>query len=223
MQVHSTLAPMTNPFAKPLLLVTLVLVLPLVLLAFVGESYEPFVARLKNDPPAASTVFMAVAAILATDLVLPVPSGPISTLAGSQLGIVAGTLAVTIGMTVGGVIAFALARRWGRPLAERFAGAEQLAELETAASTHGIWLVLLTRPLPVLAEAGVLLVGTLQMSWRAFLPTLVISNLVIGATYAILGHYASQQEWLAIAVCVAIALPVAATFVAKRGFALKAK
>lgn len=65
-------------------------------------------------------------------------------------------------MTVGGMIAFALARRWGRPLAERFAGAEELSELEDTASTHGTWLVLLTRPLPVLAEAGVLLVGTLR-------------------------------------------------------------
>jgi 3-dehydroquinate synthase len=129
---------------------------------------------------------------------------------------VLGTLASTIGMTVGGLIAFALARRWGRPLAARFAGADQLDELEKATSTHGIWLVLLTRALPVLAEAGVLLVGTLQMSWRVFLPTLVLSNLVIAATYAILGHYASEQDWLAIAVCAAIALPLGATFIAKR-------
>ena len=214
---------MTNPFAKPLLLVTLVLVLPLVLMAFLGESYEPFVAKLKTDPPSTTTVFVAIAAILATDLVLPVPSGPISTLAGSQLGIVAGTLASTIGMTVGGVIAFALARRWGRPLAERFADSNQLDELELLTNTHGIWLVLFTRPLPVLAEAGVLLVGTLQMSWRIFLPTLVSSNLVIAATYAILGHYASEQEWLAIAVCAAMAVPLAATFAAKRGLATKSR
>jgi uncharacterized membrane protein YdjX (TVP38/TMEM64 family) len=212
---------MTNPFAKPLLLVALVLVLPLVLLAFVGESYAPFVERLNTDPPSRATMFIAIAAILATDLVLPVPSGPISTLAGSQLGIVAGTLASTIGMTLGGVTAFALARRWGRPLAERFAGAEQLDELENAASIHGTWLVLLTRPLPVLAEAGVLLVGTLQMKWRAFLPTLVISNLVMAVTYAILGHYASEQDWLTIAVSAAIALPVAATLLAKWGLAVR--
>jgi 3-dehydroquinate synthase len=214
---------MTNPFAKPLLLVTLVLVLPLVLLAFVGESYEPFIARLKDDPPSATIVFTAVAVILATDLVLPVPSGPISTLAGSHLGIVAGTLASVIGMTVGGIIAFALARRWGRPLAQKYAGAEQLSELEKMASAHGIWLVVLTRPLPVLAEAAVLLVGTLQMSWRTFLPTLIITNLVIGATYAILGHYASQQNWLVIAICAAIGGPIGATFIAKRGLALKSR
>jgi uncharacterized membrane protein YdjX (TVP38/TMEM64 family) len=214
---------MTNPFAKPLLLVTLVLVLPLVLLVFVGESYESFVTRLKSDPPSATTMFVAVAAILATDLVLPVPSGPISTLAGSQLGVLSGTLASTIGMTIGGVIAFALARRWGRPLAEHFAGTAELDELEALTSTHGIWLVLLTRPLPVLAEAGVLLVGTLQMRLRRFLPTLVACNMAIAAAYAILGHYASKQDWLVIAVCAAVAIPLGATFLAKRGLALKSR
>lgn len=212
---------MTNPFAKPLLLVAFVLVLPLVLLAFCGESFQPLIARLASDPPSPHIIFLVVAAILATDLVLPVPSGPLSTLAGSQLGIVGGTLASTLGMTVGGVIAFALARRWGRPVAARLAGAGQLAELENAASTHGTWLVLLTRPLPVLAEAGVLLVGTLQMSWPAFLPTLVLSNLMIALTYAVLGHYASQQDWLVIAVCAAVALPVAATMLVRHKLTAK--
>jgi 3-dehydroquinate synthase len=214
---------MTNPFAKPLLLVALVLVLPLVLLAVLGESYAPLFERLKSAPPSAPTVFLAVAAILATDLFLPVPSGPISTFAGSQLGIVTGTLASAIGMTVGGVIAFALARRWGRPLAERLSGPEQLSALEEAASTHGTWLVLLTRPLPVLAEAGVLLVGMLQMSWQAFLPTLVTSNLLIAATYATLGHYASEQDWLVLAVCVAVALPIAAAVAVKHGISARSR
>ena len=208
-----------NPFVKPLLLVGLVLVLPLVLLAFVGESYLPLIDQWKHTPPAAGMVFMVVAAILATDLVLPVPSGPISTLAGSQLGVFFGALASTLGMTIGGVVAFALSRLWGRPLAERFSGPEHLAALEHAASHHGVWLVLLTRPLPVLAEAGVLLVGTLQMSWRAFLPALVLSNTLISTTYAALGYYASEHDWLVVALCVAIALPVAATYAVRRSWA----
>lgn len=204
-----------NPFVKPLLLVALVLVLPLVLLALMGESYLPLIEQWRSTPPPSTTVFVMVTAILATDLFLPVPSGPISTLAGSQLGVVGGTLASTLGMTLGGVIAFALARLWGKPLAVRFSGPAHLATLEDAASRHGVWLVLLTRPLPVLAEAGVLLVGTLQMSWRNFLPTLLVSNALIGGTYAVLGHYASQHDWLIPALCAAIALPLAATYVVR--------
>jgi uncharacterized membrane protein YdjX (TVP38/TMEM64 family) len=209
---------MTHPFAKPLLLVSLVLVLPLVLLAFVGESFATFIERVKNDPPSITTTFLAVAVILATDVFLPVPSGPISTLAGSQLGLIGGTLASTLGMTIGGTIAFALARRWGHPLTERFADREQLAGLESAADAHGIWLLLITRPLPVLAEAAVLLVGTLQMSWRMFLPALIASNLLIAGIYSYLGHTASEQGWLVYAVCGSIAVPFVITALARIWF-----
>ncbi|MDZ4659549.1 MAG: VTT domain-containing protein [Bythopirellula sp.] len=209
---------MTSPLTKPLLLVALVLVLPLVLLAFTGESFSAFAERVKSDPPSATALFLTVVAILATDIFLPVPSGPISTLAGSQLGIVVGTSASTLGLTLGGIIAFALARRWGRPLAERFANPEQLTNFETAADTHGLWLVIITRPLPILAEAAVLLVGTLQMSWRTFLPTLIASNLLIAATYAFLGQTASERGWLPAALCLSIALPILVTYAAKRRF-----
>jgi hypothetical protein len=45
---------MTHPLAKPLLLVALVLVLPLALLAFAGECFAAFLARVESDPPSAT-------------------------------------------------------------------------------------------------------------------------------------------------------------------------
>jgi uncharacterized membrane protein YdjX (TVP38/TMEM64 family) len=209
---------MPNRIVKPLLLVALVLVLPLVLLAFAGESFANVQERWKAAPPTPAVLFVAVAAILATDIFLPVPSGPISTLAGSQLGIVAGTLASAIGMTLGGTIAFALARRWGRPLAERLSSGQSLTDLESIANSYGVLLLLVTRALPVLAEAAVLLLGTLQMKWRIFLPTLVVSNLVIAACYATLGSTASEHDWLPIAVCLSMAVPFCFALMIKHRF-----
>jgi uncharacterized membrane protein YdjX (TVP38/TMEM64 family) len=198
---------MPNRIVKPLLLVALVLVLPLVILAFAGESFAGLEERWKASPPSLGILFVAVAVILATDVFLPVPSGPISTLAGSQLGIVAGTLSSTIGMTLGGTIAFALARRWGRPLAERLSSPQSLTDLESIANSYGVSLVLVTRPLPVLAEAAVLLLGVLQMKWLTFLPILVVSNLIIAACYATLGFTANEHDWLPLAVCLSMAVP----------------
>jgi uncharacterized membrane protein YdjX (TVP38/TMEM64 family) len=199
---------MLHQFLKPLLLVSLVLILPVVILLFTGESFASVIESWKNSSPAPSTMFLAVAGILATDIFLPVPSGPISTLAGSQLGIVAGTLASTLGMTIGGIAAFALARRWGRPFAERLASAQELSDMESIADSFGLSALLVTRPLPIVAEACVLLLGTLQMKWRVFVPMLAASNLVIAATYATLGHYASQQSWLPLAVGMSLAVPI---------------
>ncbi|MCG8448888.1 MAG: VTT domain-containing protein [Pirellulales bacterium] len=202
---------MKNPLLKPLLLVAVVLVLPLLLLAFWGEAFQSLSQRWQADPPARLLLSAAIAAILASDVFLPVPSGPLSTLAGSQLGFWLGTATSTLGMTVGAVIAFGLARAWGRPLAERFSSPERLADMRQSCRHHGAWMLLLTRPLPVLAEACALLVGTLQMRWQTFLPTVLVSNLLIAATYAALGQEAVRYGWLPLALCASIALPLLAT------------
>ena len=207
---------MNSPLVKPMLLVAVVLVLPLVAIAIWGESFGDLVVRWQELPPEKSVLAAAVIAILASDVFLPVPSGPVSTLAGSQLGIVWGTLASTVGMTIGATVAFGLARRWGRPLAERYSSPEQYQELEAACGEHGPWMVILTRPLPVLAEACALLVGALQMRWQVFLPTIVVSNFLIAATYSALGQEAARYGWLPLAVCASVALPLLVTFVWRR-------
>jgi 3-dehydroquinate synthase len=201
-----------SPWVKPLLLITVVMILPLVLLAVWGETFLSSAERWQADPPPQAFVAAAVVAILASDVFLPVPSGPISTLAGSQLGIVLGTIVSTIGMTLGAMIAFGLARAWGRPLAERYSSPAQLAELESACADHGVWMLILTRPLPILAEACALLIGALQMPWRQFLPAVLASNLLIAATYSALGDQAVSYGWLPAALCASVAFPLLATW-----------
>ncbi|MBX3426448.1 MAG: VTT domain-containing protein [Pirellulales bacterium] len=198
---------MNRTLAKPLLIVAVVLVVPLAVLAVQGESFAPTLARWQEDPPSPGTLAVLVVALLASDVVLPVPSGPVSTLAGAKLGIPLGAAASCLGMTAGAAVAFALARRWGRPLAERLSAPERLAELDDAWSRHGAWLLAATRPLPVLAEAGALLAGAMSMSWAAFLPPVFVVNGVLGIVYAALGDFARQREWLPLAVAVAAAVP----------------
>jgi uncharacterized membrane protein YdjX (TVP38/TMEM64 family) len=193
---------------KPLLLVTIVLVLPLAILAFHGEAFADALARWQADPPSRSMLALAVVALLASDVLLPIPSGPVSTLAGSQLGIPLGTAASAFGMTLGAAIAFALARRWGRPLAERFASSQALADADRACQDHGPWMLAFTRPLPILAEAAALVLGALQMSWRTFLPPVIASNIAIAAAYAILGAQAAEQGWLPVALAISMAAPL---------------
>jgi len=215
-------SPFTNHSSrKPLLLVTVVLILPLLLLAIWGETFSAVAQRWQAEPPARWILATAVIAILASDVFLPVPSGPLSTLAGSQLGFFLGTAVSTVGMTLGAVIAFALAKAWGRPLAARYASANRLAELETACTEHGVWMLFLSRPLPILAEACALLVGALQMPWKQFLPTVIASNLLIAATYSALGQHAATYGWLPIALCTSVALPLLATWWYRRRMLLK--
>jgi 3-dehydroquinate synthase len=212
---------MNRRLARPLLLITIVLVVPIALLAIRGESFATQLREWQTHPPAPQTLAALVVVILAADIVLPVPSGPISTLAGSHLGVALGTAASALGMTLGAVIAFAVARRFGAapnenekgnpfsrdPIGERSPSTAPTAE--QAARRHGPWMLVLTRPLPIIAEAAVLIAGSLNMPWRIFLPPVVVSNVVISVTYAALGQYAAEHRWLPLAVAASMAIPLA--------------
>ena len=75
----------------------------------------------------------------------------------------------------------------------------------TLGKRFGTGLLVITRPLPVLAEACVLLMGTTQLSWLRFLLPVALANLVI-AMGSSLGSYGREQN----------AVPVLALSVALR-------
>lgn len=191
----------------PLLLVTALPIVPFVLF---GKPVERFFLAWREHPPAAVIVAVSVMALLAGDVLLPVPSSVVCTLAGSQLGWFGGSLVNWIGMTLGAFIAFGIAKTWGPAMARRFSSPEQLERTSALVRRFGPGVLMLTRGLPVLAEAGLLWLGMNGLSWRAMLAPMMISHLVLAVVYAVLGHVAGTHEWLPIALAVAAALPVMA-------------
>jgi 3-dehydroquinate synthase len=82
----------------------------------------------------------------------------------------------------------------------------------------GTLLLVLTRALPVVAEASVLLFGLHQLSWRRFLPPVVLSNLGIALAYSAFGDWARQHAWLPLALGVSVALPLLLAAFIRRWF-----
>jgi uncharacterized membrane protein YdjX (TVP38/TMEM64 family) len=196
---------------RPLLLVTLVLLVPIVPFLIAGDRIEAWTVDWLDSHPEPWILAVATAAILASDIFLPVPSSLVSTLAGAQLGVLPATLASWIGLTLGGAIGFGLARHFGQPLVRRFSSASDLESMERTGSRLGVWMLAATRPLPVLAEATVLLLGTTALSWRRFLPAIALSNLGLAAAYSLLGSLAWQQNVMPLAIVASVALPLSAT------------
>lgn len=195
---------------RPLVPLLLVTALPIVPFLLFGEPIERYFAAWREHPPAAPMVAAAVIGLLASDVLLPVPSSVVCTLAGAQLGWLGGTAINWIGMTLGALVAFAIAKKWGPAVARRFSTAEQLQRTESLVRRYGPGVLMLTRGLPVLAEAGLLWLGMNGLSWRAMLLPMMASHLVLALVYALLGHFAGTQEWLPIALTIAAALPVLA-------------
>ena len=191
-----------------MIVMSLILLVPIVPFLLFGASFEAWVEQWSEQPYSKPVTAVIIIGLLATDILLPTPSSMISTLGGWQLGVIGGTLTSWIGMTIGAVIGFALARRWGRPLALWLSSEEDLERMRGLSQRFGPAVLIVGRGVPVLAEASVLLMGIHRMSWRRFLPAVLLSNLGIAFAYSAFGDFAEQNQWLPLALGVSIALPV---------------
>jgi uncharacterized membrane protein YdjX (TVP38/TMEM64 family) len=197
-----------KPFIRPMIVMSLILLVPIVPFLLFGATFEAWVERWSEQPSSGPMTAAIIIGLLATDILLPTPSSMISTLGGWQLGWLGGTLASWVGMTLGAVIGFVLARRWGRPLALWFSREDDLDRMQGLSQRFGPAVLIISRGVPVLAEASVLLMGIHQLSWRRFLPAVLLSNLGIAFAYSAFGKYAERNQLLPLALGVSIALPV---------------
>ena len=145
-------------------------------------------------------------AVLAGDFLLPVPSSVVATYGGARLGVVPGTLCAWLGMTIGALVGWWLGRKLGGGALEQL-DAEDRKAIARGHEHLGPLLVVLTRPLPLLAEASALAAGGTGMPLSTFLPAAAIGNAVIAAAWSALG--ALGREELSLAMLVALVVPVA--------------
>jgi uncharacterized membrane protein YdjX (TVP38/TMEM64 family) len=214
--LSETLARTGRIWSQMAIVVVLVLLVPIVPFVIVQDRLEPGIEAWLRGTRAPSMIALAVVGLLAVDLLLPIPSSVISTFAGAQLGIVAATGASWLGMSLAAGIGFAIARWLGRPAAMRFSAERDLEHVEALAARWGPTTLVLTRALPVLAEASVLALGVMGLSWRRFWPPVLLANLGIALAYALFGAWAREQQAMSAALLASIALPVAATLLARR-------
>lgn len=158
----------------------------------------------------------SLAALLALDIVLPVPSTVVSTACGALLGLGPGALASWAGMTAGCLVGYALGSRAGRGAARRLVGAAELTRVSTASARWGDGMILLFRAVPVLAEASVIFAGMTGMPFRRFLLLTAASNGGISLVYAAVGALSAKAESFLLAFVGAILVPLIAMTAARR-------
>jgi uncharacterized membrane protein YdjX (TVP38/TMEM64 family) len=195
----------------PLLLIAIVLAIPILPFLGFGETLEARMTGWLSGTLPPATVAWLVIGLLASDIFLPVPSSVVSTFAGKMLGFWAGTAATWCGLTAGAALAFWLVRWCGRPLAKRLSSEESLRQTDQLAARYGVLVLVLARPVPVFAEASVLLMGTTRLAWWRFLLAVGLSNLGVAAAYAALG----DRVQLPVAMAASIALPLLAAAIAR--------
>lgn len=201
---------------RSLPLVLLVLAVPIVPFVLMGGRVDEWFELWRSSAVDPLTSTAVVVGLLSTDIFLPIPSSMVSTFAGAKLGWAIGALASWLGMSLGAIAGFALARWLGPAFAKWFSKQQSLDQMQAMSDRFGPSVVILTRGVPVLAEASVLLLGLKRLAWRKFLPPLLLSNLGLSLVYAIFGQVAEHYNSTPIALGVSILLPVIVAAVVQR-------
>lgn len=173
---------------------------PLVPFLIWGTRIDRLVADWLDPPPPPPVLAALEVGVLAADILLPVPSSMVTTLGGAALGILPGTLCGWLGMTLGAVAGYGAGRWGGR-------GLDDVAIHDPRGL--GTTLVVLTRPVPLVAEAAALMAGATRMPLRRFLLAAGLGNLAVAAAWSVagrLGHSGDVLQWVLVA---SLALPLA--------------
>ncbi|MCA9090071.1 MAG: VTT domain-containing protein [Planctomycetaceae bacterium] len=202
-------------YLRVLLILVAVLAVPCVPFLLLGDAFEQSVAAWATQFTSPVALFWSVVTVLSVDILLPVPSSAVSTFAGAKLGVIAATAASMLGMTIGACLGFLLSRWAGPSLLPWLAKSEDVDRLRQFQHRWSLWLLLITRPLPILAEACVVLLGSLRMPWNQFLPIVLLSHFVIALLYALLGAWAATAQATTWALLGSVVIPLLLTVIVR--------
>ncbi|MCP4451931.1 MAG: VTT domain-containing protein, partial [Planctomycetes bacterium] len=137
----------------------------------------------------------------------PIPSSIVSTACGLLLGATMGTAVSLLGMTISCLLGYWLGRGCGRTLAVRLVSLNDLDRFQSVHARFEDWAVVISRPIPVLAEVSVLFAGLSCMPAPRFFLLSALANMGVSLGYALVGAYASSANAFFVAFAGALLLP----------------
>jgi uncharacterized membrane protein YdjX (TVP38/TMEM64 family) len=135
--------------------------------------------------------------LLIADVLLPVPSSLVMVAHGALFGVAVGTMLSLIGSVGAALFAFAIGRRGGRVL-ERMVTREERERADYLLARYGSVAIIITRPVPLLAETVAIMAGTSSMSWSRILFASLVGSLPPALLYALTGAAVANLESTAI-------------------------
>ena len=151
-----------------------------------------------------STVALAVMGLLVAYLFLPIPATPVMSAAGFLYGTLVGGIISAAGSFAAGMAGYGLCRAFGRGIAVRLAGEQELTQHETLFHRSGPWLVAASRWLPLLPEVISCLAGLTRMPLRIFAVSLACGAVPMGFVFAAIGASGREQPGLALTLSVLV-------------------
>ena len=191
------------------LLLAVVVLSVLILIPFVlwEDRMNEWTGSILNSQRSTGFVAAAVALLLTSDVVLPIPSSLISTSGAFLLGFTVGLAASWTGMTLGCVAGYGLGRFAGHGLLRRVLSEEEMKQSAEDLRARGDWILAASRAVPMFAEASVIMAGALHRPFARFLTVCMLANFGISLVYAAVGAFSIRMESFLVAFAGAIVIP----------------
>lgn len=144
--------------------------------------------------------------LLVADVVVPVPSSLVMVAHGALFGVIWGTILSVVGGLGAALVGFAIGRRGG-PLLARFVPPEERARADRLLAKWGLLAVVLTRPVPLLAETTAVMAGASPLGWRGMMLASLSGVLPAAILYAITGATTMSLDsaWLTVGLVLLVA------------------
>ncbi len=200
-----------------ILLLAIILAIILVPFLLFGEQIEVWIdGFIHSAADRPGWVIAVLGSLLAVDVLVPTPSSLISTGAGFVLGFAGGAATSWAGMTIGSLLGYWLGVTFGYPLADRLVGGDELRRFREISHQFGDWVIIVSRPVPILAETSVMFAGISEMPVGRFLLLSALSNLGVSVVYAAVGAFSSTVNSFLLAFGGAILVPSIAMIVMRQ-------
>lgn len=151
--------------------------------------------------------WLAVLALLMSDLILPIPATPVMSATGYIYGPWVGGMISAMGSFLAGMLGYLLCRSFGEKPVAWLLKSDERARHAAVFPQLGPWLVAASRWLPLFPEVVSCMAGLTRMPWRIFALALACGSIPLGFTYAAIG--ASGRQFPRLALALSILLPLA--------------
>lgn len=161
--------------------------------------------EIEDPTPLLHGAAIAGVLLLIADVVLPVPSSLVMAAHGALFGIVPGALLSIVGSTAAALTGFALGRA-GNDVIRRFVTPAEHDRAGAMLQRWGVLAIVLSRPVPILAETVAILAGSSPLTWRQAALAAAAGSLAPSIVYAWAGAHANGAASHAVIFCGVLAI-----------------
>ena len=176
------------------------------ILFLIGEAWQALLAdpaaQLRQANPLTALVGVG---LLVADAALPVPASMVMIALGAVFGAVLGTLLAAIGTIGATLVGFELGRRGGA-LLDRHASLRGWERADRLLKRWGVLAIVLTRPVPLLAETTAVLAGASSLGWERATIAAIAGAIPTAGIYALTGAAVTEHESTALLIGATVAI-----------------